>query len=70
MTSIPENSPLRQEHAELFKISGVLESMHDVYLANGDPDPQEWIEFWRGTEFVLIGLGEKLRESGLVDLEI
>ena len=44
--------------------------MHDVYLANGDPDPQEWIEFWRGTEFVLIGLGEKLRESGLVDLEI
>lgn len=64
MSSIPENSPLRQEHAELFEISGALQPLHDVYLANGDPDAQEWIDFWSRAEPVLIALGEKLSESG------
>ena len=67
ISSIPESSPLREQHAELFGMFGALQPLHDVYLENiegGLMDVQEWNNFWSRAEPVLIALGQALDEKG------
>ncbi|KAF8625650.1 hypothetical protein AX15_005271 [Amanita polypyramis BW_CC] len=67
ISSIPESSPLREQHAELFGVFGALEPLHDVYLKNTENnqmDVREWGDFWSKAEPVLISIAQALDEKG------
>lgn len=63
--SIPQSSPLRVEHRELFDIFGAIAPLWDAFLMeeNGLDQPA-WGEFWSKGQYILITLGEKLDQCG------
>ncbi|KAK2467478.1 hypothetical protein APHAL10511_000333 [Amanita phalloides] len=69
LSSVPENSSVRQDHAEIFDLLGALRPLCGVYLENvrvgEDLEVQAWSDFWSRAEPILISLCEALDEKGL-----
>jgi hypothetical protein len=64
ISSVPVNSPLRQEKREIFDTFGALQALHDNYLMEGVPDFKQWSQFWTRSLPVLLELGNQLDQRG------
>ncbi|KAF8060662.1 hypothetical protein FPV67DRAFT_302071 [Lyophyllum atratum] len=65
MSSVPANSPVRSDQADVFDIFGALHAIHDMYLTDSDiSDLETWSDFWMRAQPVVLELGMKLDEKG------
>ncbi|KXN81605.1 hypothetical protein AN958_04399 [Leucoagaricus sp. SymC.cos] len=74
ITSIPDTSPLRTQHAQIFALTDALLPLCEVHLdgvAQGTPptsgeivDEGKWQEFWSKAQPVVLALGEELDKEG------
>jgi len=64
LESVPLNSPIRVEQADIYDLFGALQVLHDTYLFEDISPLETWSQFWARAQPVVLELGIKLDEKG------